>query len=92
MSERVLLTGVAPLVEYRSKLDRYFVTYPAIGLELVMAFEHRFTAREIALHTFAGTPFFQMIPTVPLHTPYPRPGLAYPKVVDPGIQLRIIGD
>jgi hypothetical protein len=89
---KVVLTGVAPVVEYRSKLDRYFVTYPSIGLELVMAFEGKYTAREIALNAFAGTPFFDTIPTVPYRTAYPRPNRIYPPVVDPGIPLKIMGD
>lgn len=90
MSDRVLLTGIQPVVEYRSRVDRYFVTYPSVGLELVMAFQNKYTAREIAIQSYAGTPFFQMIPTVPYQTEYPRPGLAYPVVPDLEIQLRIV--
>lgn len=86
----MILTGIAPTVEYRSRVDRYFITYPSVGLELAMAFENKYTAREIALNAFAGTPFFQMIPTVPYKTPYPRPGLSYPKLPGPDIPLRII--
>jgi len=90
--ERVLLTGVTPTVEYRTKSERYFVTYPSVGLELAMAFENKYAAREIAIHAHAGTPFFQMIPTVVYGTEYPRPGLLYPELPDLEILLRIIGD
>lgn len=89
MIQKVLLTGVAPVVEYRSIPDRYFVTYPDLQLELVMAFEHKYTAREIALNAYAGTPFFQMIPTVVYGSPYPRLDYIYPVVADIEIPLRL---
>lgn len=92
MSERILLTGITPVIEYRASVDRYFVTYPSAGLELVMAFVNKYAAAEIAIQSFAGTPFFQMIPTVPYQTAYPRPGLTYPVVPNLEIQLRIIGN
>lgn len=80
MSERVILTGIPVVVKHRSTNDRYFITFPSLGLELVMAFKSKVTATEIAANCLAGTPFFQMIPTVPIDTEYPRKNLIYPKV------------
>lgn len=74
------LVGKLPVVEYRASIARYFVTFPEIARELVMSFECKYAAREIAANTYAGTPFFDMIPTVDHGTSYPRPNLLYPTV------------
>jgi len=76
---RVNLTGHMPVLEYRFTSGRYFVTYPSLGLELMMAFEEEVTAQEIGLNTYLGTPFFTSIPTAPYDTPYPRPGFFPPQ-------------
>lgn len=77
---RLITTGYTPVVEYRSKVDRYFITYPDLKVELAPAFTHRLTAQEVAINAFYGVPFFQMIPTVDYGTVYPRPGLVMPKI------------
>ena len=77
-------------MEYRSKVDRYFVVFPTLNVEIVMAFENKYTAREIAVNAYVGTPFFTMIPTVDYGTPYPRPDFLYPRLVYPDIPMVII--
>lgn len=85
---RLELKGQEVEVEYRSVLGLFFVVYPELsapkilksrpaveGFELVMAFENRHAACELAVHTRLGSPFFTMIPVVPYDTPYPRPHL-----------------
>jgi hypothetical protein len=89
MSERLDTSGHLPVVEYRSHVDRYFITYPSLQVELAPAFSHKFTAQEIAINAYYGVPFFMMIPTVPYDTAYPRPGLLMPKIGPIDIQLRI---
>ncbi len=89
MSDKRLLTGHLPVVEFRSSLNLYFVVFPTLNRELVMGFKHKFTAYEIALNCFYGTPFFQVVPSVPYDTPYPRPELEYPKMESLHIDLRI---
>jgi len=93
------LIGQEVEVEYRSGIGLYFVVYPKLiacqrppldyvgGFELVMAFEERLAAGEIAINTRRGTPFFSSIPVVPHLTPYPRPWLTYPK--DDGYRLEL---
>lgn len=76
---RVDLKGHLPTVEYRRSVDRYFVTYPDIKVELVMAFAHKQTALELAINTYHATPFYTAIPVVPHGTAYPRPWLLYPR-------------
>lgn len=88
---RIDLTGQRPVVEYRSALDRYFVTYPDIKFELVMAFANRQTAHELAINIYHATPFFTAIPVVPYGTAYPRPWLKYPRSLLLEVQLLIIG-
>ena len=93
------LVGQEVEVEYRSALGLYFVVYPglacpisqAVGFELVMAFEQRMAAGEIAINTRLGVPFFTMIPVVSYQTPYPRPWLSYPPADDYHLNLRIVG-
>lgn len=85
------LVGQEVEVEYRSGLGLYFVVYPGLTAELVMAFEERMAAGEVAIHTRRGTPFFTMIPTVPHMTPYPRPWLFYPEDDGYRLNLRIVG-
>lgn len=70
-------------MEYRSSADRYFICYPDLKQELVMAFRTKQAAAEIAINAEAGTPFFTMIPTVDYDTPYPRPDYLYPPVRHP---------
>jgi len=78
---RVILKDFWPFVEYRPSVNKYFVVYPDINVELVMAFDYPESAVELALHTYAGTPFFTEIPVVPRGTLYPRPWLLYPPVL-----------
>ena len=78
--QRIELTGSQPFVEFRADLDRYFVCFRKEGVELVMAFECKHTAREIAANVAAGTPFFTLIPVVTYRTEYPRPWLVYPDI------------
>lgn len=75
---RIKLDGHLPFVEYRKSSNRFFVVYPGLNVELVMGFEYRWTACELALNTYAATPFYTAIPVVPYKTPYPRPWLLYP--------------
>lgn len=77
---RVNCTGHIPVVEYRSSSGKYFVCFKELVVELVMAFEHKVTAREIGANVCAATPFFTLIPVVPYGTAYPRPWLEYPLV------------
>lgn len=85
------LVGQEVEVEYRSGLGLYFVVYPGLTAELVMAFEQRMAAGEIARNTRLGMPFFTMIPTVAYMTPYPRPWLSYPEDGGYLLNLRIVG-
>jgi hypothetical protein len=89
---RVELTGSKPFIEFRTDLVRYFVCFPREGVELVMGFECKHTAREIAANVCAGTPFFTAIPVVPYRTEYPRPWLVYPKVreIRDAIHLEVV--
>lgn len=87
--EHFSLTGHLPVVEYRSKLDRYFITYPELQVELAPAFTHKLTAHEVACHSYHGTPYFTHIPKVPYGTAYPRPGMVMPKIHPVDIKLRI---
>lgn len=89
---RVDCTGAIPVVEFRTQLNRYFVCFPDKGVELVMSFEDKITAREIGANVCAATPFFTLIPVVPYGTPYPRPWLVYPEVrkIRDQIDLRVV--
>ncbi len=78
---RVDLKGKKVCVELRQSVNRYFVTYPDLKQELVMAFEHRWSAFELAVNIYAGTPFYTMIPVVDYLTAYPRPWLVYPRTI-----------
>lgn len=89
MSARLDTKGIQPVVEYRSALGRYFITYPELGVELAPAFNHKWTAFEIAVNAFHGTPFFTMIPTVAYGTEYPRPGLVMPRLRPMDVPLSI---
>lgn len=87
---RVDCTGHIPVIEYRG--DWYFVCFPKLNVELVMAFEHKITAREIGTNVCAATPFFTLIPVVPYQTPYPRPWLIYPdtRIIRDQVDLRVV--
>lgn len=89
MTYRLDTSGYLPVVEYRSCVDRYFITYPQLQAELAPAFLHKLTAQEIAVNTYYGVPFFMMIPTVPYNTEFPRPGIVMPKLHPVDIALRI---
>lgn len=84
------LTNQIVHVEYRSSVNRYFVVYPDLLLEVAIGFEHKFAAAEIAKNTVAGTPFYTLIPCVAYGTPYPRPWLDYPSVSCIEIPLRFM--
>lgn len=90
MTSRFSAEGIMPVVEYRSSVDRYFVTYPDEKIELAPAFKHKEAAREIAVNGYFGVPFFTMIPMVPYRAPYPRPGLVMPKIRQLEIKLVIV--
>jgi len=77
---RTSLVGHLPVIEYRSDVGRYFVTYPTLNLELAMGFELPQTANEVAENAYYGTPFFTLIPAVYYGTPYPRPGMVMPSM------------
>lgn len=77
---RIDLIGYMPSVELRLSVDKHFVVYPDLGVELVMAFNHLLTAQEMAINIYHGTPFYTAIPVVPRNTPYPRPWLVYPEL------------
>lgn len=77
---RLHLEGLKVHIELRQSVNRYFVVYPDISQELVMAFEHRWTAYELAINVFFATPFYTKIPVVPYQTRWPRPGPLYPLV------------
>jgi hypothetical protein len=86
------LVGVLPIVECRpcgGEL-RYFVCFPDLKAELVMAFEEKLTARELAVNVYHGTPFYTAIPIVRYRTPYPRPWLVYPKLGDTWRRIEMI--
>lgn len=83
------LTGHTPVVEYRASVGKFFVVYPDLDLELVMAFDNRGAAFELAKSSYLGIPFFTIIPTVIYQTPYPRPWLSYPTDQVLSIELRI---
>lgn len=89
MTERLDTSGHQPIVEYRSSLDRYFILYEDLGVELAPGFRHKYTAQEIAINAYYGVPFFTMIPTVPMGTAYPRPNLVMPKIGPVDIPLRV---
>lgn len=89
MTKRLDLSGHLPVVEYRSQVDRYFITFPDLQVELAPAFGHKLTAHEIATNVYHGVPFFMMIPAVPYDTPFPRPGLVMPRVRPVDIRLRL---
>jgi hypothetical protein len=91
---RPKLTGVPVVIEYRVSCSKFFVTFPSLAVELVMAFDHRETAAEIAVNVHCGTPFYTMIPTVPYRTPYQRPWLQMPPTdgVRESINLVIVQD
>jgi hypothetical protein len=82
--DRVDLIGHLPHVEARQCQDeiKYFVCFKDLNVELVMGFEEKLTAREIAVNVYHGSPFFTAIPVVPYQTPYPRPWLTYPSLGD----------
>lgn len=88
------LTGHLPFVEARQCNDeiKYFICFLDIDAELVMGFEEKLTAREIAVNVYHGTPFFTAIPVVRYRTPYPRPWLVYPDLGDTWrkIELQVI--
>lgn len=90
--DRLNLIGHLPVVEHRRRVDRFFVVYPDLQVELVMGFVHRWTACELALNTYAGTPFYTAIPTVPYGTPYPRPWLDYPDLILDKVELHFSED
>lgn len=69
-------TSPSPTHEVEERDGRFHVTLPDLGLELAPVFDHRLTAAEIAARSEAGHDFFQMIPTVDIGTPYPRPNRA----------------
>lgn len=77
---RLHLEGLKVCIELRQSVNRFFVVYPELGQELVMAFEHRWTAYEIAVNVYHATPFYTKIPTVDYQSPWPRVGPAYPRV------------
>lgn len=91
---RVNLTDHLPHVEARQVQDqiRYFVCFEDLGVELVMSFEEKLTAREIAVNVYHGSPFFTAIPVVPYQSPYPRPWLVYPDLGDTWrrIELKLV--
>jgi len=89
---RPKLVSQKAVVEYRSSSDRYFICYPDLKMELVMAFKSKQTAAEIAINAEAGTPFFTMIPTVDYDTPYPRPDYEYPPVRNPAVFPLVLKD
>lgn len=89
MSQRLDTQGHQPTVEYRSSVDRYFIVYETLGVELAPAFRHREAVREVAINAFFGEPFFTMIPTVPIGTAYPRPNILAVKTLHLDIDLRI---
>lgn len=89
MTQRLDTKGHQPIVEYRPSVERYFILYESLGVELAPAFTHRYTAQEVAINAFYGVPFFTMIPTVPIGTVFPRPNLLMPKVGPLEIFLRI---
>jgi hypothetical protein len=81
---RVDLIGHLPHVEARQCQGeiKYFVCFKDLKVELVMGFEEKLTAREIAVNVYHGSPFFTAIPVVPYQTPYPRSWLIYPDLGD----------
>jgi hypothetical protein len=81
---RVELVDHWPHIEQRQCQDeiKYFVCFEDLNVELVMAFEEKLTAREIAVNVYHGSPFFTAIPVVPYQTPYPRSWLIYPDLGD----------
>lgn len=79
-SRRMNLATLRPVIEYRSRVGRYFVCYPDDGVELIMSFHDNITAEELARNIYYGTPFFSMIPVVKYGMVYPRPNITYPKV------------
>lgn len=89
MSQRLDTKGHQPIVEYRSSLDRYFILYESLGVELAPGFKNKWTAHEIAVNAFYGVPFFTMIPTVPIGTRYPRPNLVMPRLHPVDIAFRV---
>jgi hypothetical protein len=89
VSQRLDTKGHLPTVEYRSSVDRYIIVYESLGVELAPVFRNKYAAQEVAINAFYGEPFFTMIPTVPIGTEYPRPGILPCKVRDLEIQLRI---
>lgn len=89
MVRRVDTRGHKPFVEYRPSCGLYFVVFEDLGLELAPAFSHKYTAREVAINSFFGVPFFTMIPTVPYGTEYPRPRIIMPRISDLDVELRI---
>lgn len=89
---RIDLIGHLPVVEHRKSVDRFFVVYPDLDVELVMGFVHRWTACELAINTYAGTPFYTMIPVVPYQTVYPRPWMEYPSLIIQQVELRFSED
>ena len=89
--DRIELTGHLPVIEARMCLDelRYFVCFKDLKCELVMAFEEKLTAREIAVNVYHGSPFFTAIPVVTYRTAYPRPWLSYPDLRDTWRQINL---
>lgn len=87
--QRLDTKGHSPIVEYRKEHQMFFVVYESLGVELAPAFGNKWTAHEIALNGYYGVPFFTMIPTVPIDTPYPRPNLLMPDIKPVYIQLRL---
>lgn len=89
MTHRLVTSGHLPVVEYRSEVGRYFITFPDLAVELAPAFAHKYTALEIAINVYNATPFFTMIPTVPYDTEYPRPGLVMPPMQPVDVRMRL---
>jgi len=85
--QRVDLKGHLPKVEYRPDSQRFFVVFPELKVELVMGLVHRWTACEIGLNVYHGTPFYTHIPCVDYRAPFPRPWLVYPTPVVESLDL-----
>lgn len=88
--DKINLAGIPPVIEYRCGIGKYFVTYPSIDQELVMAFTGESQAIDLARNVFSDTPFFSAIPVVPHRTAYPRPWLEYPPLSSIEIPVYIV--
>jgi hypothetical protein len=86
---RIDTTGHVPFIEFRPSVNQYFVVFEDLGIELAPSFILPDTAREVALHAAAGTPFYQMIPSVPYRTAWPRPNVKMPRLNTDRIEHRV---